>query len=85
MNKDLNKKLTEMLAQIELGVSPKNKPIKLTRKRPSNPKNGASIDPVKKLAAAMDDLRVSVKYLLFDLEATKRENDYLKNRLSDCS
>lgn len=33
------------------------------------------------LQDSLDYLRVSVKYLLFDLEATRRENAYLKSLL----
>ena len=32
---------------------------------------------------ALDDLRLSVKYLLFDLDATRRENLYLKKLIED--
>ena len=38
---------------------------------------------VTTLHESMDYLRVSVKYLIFDLEATKRENDNLKKLLKD--
>jgi len=34
-----------------------------------------------KLRDSLDYLRVSIKYLLFDLEATKRENQTLRNLL----
>ena len=33
------------------------------------------------LQESMDCLRLSVKYLIFDLEATRRENDYLRGLL----
>ncbi len=35
------------------------------------------------LQESLDYLRVSIKYLLFDLEATRRENSYLKKLLGD--
>ena len=38
---------------------------------------------VGRLQESMDYLRVSVKYLVFDLEATKRENAHLRKLLSD--
>jgi len=38
-------------------------------------------DSIGKLQDSLDYLRVSVKYLLFDLEATRRENAYLKSLL----
>lgn len=33
------------------------------------------------LQESMDFLRLSVKYILFDLEATRRENEYLRKLL----
>ncbi len=35
------------------------------------------------LQESLDYLRLSVKYLVFDLEATRRENSYLRKVLSD--
>ncbi len=40
---------------------------------------------VGSLQESLDYLRVSVKYLLFDLESTRRENAYLKKLLEDGS
>ncbi len=40
---------------------------------------------VDNLQESLDYLRVSIKYLLFDLEATKRENSYLKKLLEENS
>jgi len=36
---------------------------------------------VKELQDALDYLRLSVKYLVFDLEATRRENAYLRRMI----
>jgi len=38
---------------------------------------------VNSLQGSLDYLRVSIKYLLFDLEATRRENTYLRKLLED--
>ena len=38
---------------------------------------------VSRLQESLDYLRISVKYLVFDLEATKRENAHLRKLLSD--
>ena len=38
---------------------------------------------VSSLQDSLDYLRLSIKYLLFDLEATRRENAYLKKMLED--
>ena len=35
------------------------------------------------LSELLDNLGIGVKYLLFDLEATRRENAYLRERLED--
>lgn len=42
-------------------------------------------DSVARLHAAVDHLRLRVKYLVFDLEATRRENDYLRTMLDRAS
>ena len=36
---------------------------------------------IVELQESLDHLRLSVKYLVFDLEATRRENKYLRNML----
>lgn len=38
---------------------------------------------VTSLHESIDYLRLSIKYLLFDLEATRRENDYLRKMLEE--
>jgi hypothetical protein len=38
---------------------------------------------VGRLQESLDYLRISVKYLVFDLEATKRENAHLRKLLSE--
>ncbi len=35
------------------------------------------------LQESLDYLRLSIKYLVFDLEATRRENEYLRKLLKD--
>ncbi len=40
---------------------------------------------VSSLQESLDYLRLSVKYLLFDLEATRRENSYLRKMLEEQS
>ena len=34
---------------------------------------------------SLDYLRLSVKYMMFDLEATRRENSYLRKKLEESS
>jgi predicted nucleic acid-binding Zn-ribbon protein len=38
---------------------------------------------VSQLQESLDYLRLSVKYLVFDLEATRRENQYLRKMLGN--
>jgi len=38
---------------------------------------------VRDLQESLDYLRLSIKYLLFDLEATRRENQYLRKMIED--
>jgi septal ring factor EnvC (AmiA/AmiB activator) len=38
---------------------------------------------VSSLQESLDYLRLSIKYLVFDLEATKRENNYLRKMLEE--
>ena len=38
---------------------------------------------VDNLQGSLDYLRICIKYLLFDLEATRRENKYLRKLLED--
>ena len=40
---------------------------------------------VNELQESLDYLRLSVKYLVFDLEATRRENSYLRKMLEQSS
>ena len=41
----------------------------------------AETDKAVELEGCIDQLRLQMKYLLFDLEATKRENRYLRQML----
>ena len=38
---------------------------------------------VSSLQESLDYLRLSIKYLVFDLEATRRENNYLRKMLEE--
>ncbi len=40
---------------------------------------------VTALQESLDQLRLSIKYIVFDLEATRRENQYLKKLLAETS
>jgi predicted nucleic acid-binding Zn-ribbon protein len=74
---DFQNKLGELMKQIEnLPPSERGPLEKLaaeTRERHDKMKK-----TVGELQESLDYLRLSVKYLVFDLEATRRENEYLR-------
>jgi hypothetical protein len=78
------RKLSELVA--EIGSLPPAEREKLqmlaeqTRKRHNELKQ-----TVSSLQESLDFLRLSIKYLLFDLEATRRENTYLRKLIEDQS
>jgi len=76
------KKLRELVEEIQ--TLPDNERSKLaslaeeTRKRHEKLKK-----TVHSLHESIDFLRLSIKYLMFDLEATRRENQYLRKMLEN--
>ena len=76
------KKLTELVDQIETLPQPERDRLKRvaqeTQKRHDQMK--ASF---KTLQESIDYLRLGIKYLMFDLEATRRENAYLRKMLEE--
>lgn len=79
-DQDFQAKLAELIGQI--GTLPQAEQDKLnalveeTKERQQQIKQTAS-----ELQESIDFLRLSIKYLLFDLEATRRENAYLRKML----
>lgn len=75
-------KLTELVS--EIGTLPDAERSKLEvladQTRARHEKLKAT---VASLHDSIDYLRLSIKYLLFDLEATRRENDYLRKMLEE--
>ena len=45
--------------------------------------NSQFIETLNQLEEAIDDLRIMVKYQTFDLEVTRRENEYLRQLLEN--
>ena len=78
------KKLAELVA--EIGTLPDAERVRLeslaeqTKKRHSDLRK-----TVSDLQESIDFLRLSIKYMVFDLEATRRENNYLRKLLEDNS
>ena len=82
MNKAVEDKLNELIKEIGSIPTPQRKKlIMLARQTDSCRKK---LDKsVNSLQESLDYLRLSVKYLIFDLEATRRENKDLKSALDD--
>lgn len=77
---EFQQKLGELLSQIDDLPSEKQAALRdladQTRNRHDKLKKS-----VKELQDSLDYLRLSIKYLVFDLEATRRENQYLRKML----
>jgi hypothetical protein len=75
-------KLAELMGEIStLPATEREKLVKLadeTRQRHERLKK-----TVSGLQESLDYLRLSIKYLVFDLEATRRENGYLRKMLEE--
>jgi hypothetical protein len=75
------KQLRDLLR--ELGPLPETSYEKIAHLTRQNQESKKQLkDSLERLQDSLDYLRVSVKYLLFDLEATRRENAYLKSLLN---
>ena len=77
---NFREKLFELLKDIDGVTTPdKSKVVRLARKTRKNQ------DLLQKklgdLQQSLDSLRLGLKYLIFDLEATRRENTDLRKRL----
>jgi septal ring factor EnvC (AmiA/AmiB activator) len=80
--KDFQKKLAELVA--EIGTLPESEQAKLESLVEETKERHESIrEAVSKTQEGLDFLRLSIKYLLFDLEATRRENKQLRKSLEE--
>ncbi|OQY07419.1 MAG: hypothetical protein B6I25_01710 [Planctomycetales bacterium 4572_13] len=80
-NADFREKLFELMKDIDGVTAPnKDKIIRLTRKT----QKGRDLlqEKLGNLQNSLDSLRLGLKYLIFDLEATRRENNDLRKRLN---
>jgi len=77
-------KLNELVSEINLLPEAERQKLSMlaeqTRQRHEEIKK-----TVTNLHESIDFLRLSIKYLLFDLEATRRENKYLRKMLEERS
>jgi hypothetical protein len=79
---EIEKKLNEMVKELGGAVDPQSMKLVMMAKqaRESHAKLRKSLDGLQE---SMDYLRICIKYQTFDLEATRRENAYLKKILED--
>ncbi|MBN8644608.1 MAG: hypothetical protein J0L61_05135 [Planctomycetes bacterium] len=77
---DFEKKLNDLITQID-NLPPDQKEQLQVLAEETKARQAKIRKTMKDLQDSMDYLRLSVKYLVFDLEATRRENDYLRKML----
>ena len=77
---NFQKKLAELMG--EISTLPKSERDKLTNLAEQTQQRHEKLrDTVGSLQESLNHLRLSIKYLVFDLEATRRENQYLRRML----
>ncbi|MBL9001236.1 MAG: transcriptional regulator [Phycisphaerae bacterium] len=74
---DFQNKLAELMKQIEALPPSERGPLEKLAQETLE-RHERMKKTVGELQESLDYLRLSVKYLVFDLEATRRENDYLR-------
>jgi hypothetical protein len=83
-DQEFQAKLSDLMQQLEALPSPAREQLQQlatdTRDRHTRMKK-----TVTELQDSLDYLRLSIKYLVFDLEATRRENQYLRKLLDSKS
>jgi ABC-type transporter Mla subunit MlaD len=78
----LVKELNELVKQFGGTADPTYKRLVTLAKQAEDSQKQIKQD-VDYLSESLDYLRVCIKYLLLDIEATRRENDYLRKLLND--
>ena len=77
---DFQQKLAELVTQINtLPESERGALSELAQQ--TRTRHDAMKKTINDLQESLDYLRLSIKYLVFDLEATRRENEYLRKLL----
>ena len=78
--KTFHEKLAELMG--EISTLPRAERDKLTELAEQTQQRHKKLrKTVHNLQESLDYLRLSIKYLVFDLEATRRENEYLRKML----
>ncbi len=77
---DFQKRLAELVAEIDtLPQAERDRLRKLAEE--TKGRHDQIKESVSNLQESIDFLRLGIKYMLFDLEATRRENSYLRKML----
>lgn len=77
---DFQAKLTDLMQQLESLPSPAREQLQALA-NDTQDRHKRMKKTVSELQDSLDYLRLSIKYLVFDLEATRRENQYLRKLL----
>lgn len=78
--KEFQQKLGDLISQID-DLPPDQQDAVRTLADQTKVRHEKLRKTVKDLQESLDYLRLSIKYLVFDLEATRRENQYLRRML----
>ena len=80
--KEFQTRLAELMS--EISTLPKSERDKLEAlAKQTQDRHQKLRQTVSDLQESLDYLRLSIKYLMFDLEATRRENQFLRKMLED--
>jgi len=80
--KEFQRKLTELMAEITT-LPPAERARLQQLADETKARHEKLRATVNSLQESLDYLRLSIKYLVFDLEATRRENTYLRKLLEE--
>lgn len=79
---NLEDKLNELVREFGGMAEPRYKKLAMLAKH-AHDSHKRLEKSVNNLQESLDYLRICIKYQLFDLEATRRENKYLRKRLEE--
>jgi hypothetical protein len=82
-NEMFNKKLDELMETISSLPAGPHKQGLLDSAKETRARHLKGQELVQQMTETLDVLRVNIKYMIFDLEATKRENQDLRDMLGD--
>lgn len=81
---EFQNKMSELLGQIN-DLPAKDRPRLEKLAVETQTRHEKMKETLTNLQESLDHLRLTVKYLVFDLEATRRENKYLRKLIDDSS